>query len=66
MTQWQLTKDAPIVKFLDKLATTYTQIVRLHALRQTQQAMLQLKSLQYSERTERGNRLEQSGPARDP
>lgn len=31
--QWVLTKDAPIVKFLDKLATVSTQLVQLHALR---------------------------------
>lgn len=47
---WKKTKTAPIVRFLEKLASVYVKSVELHAAKQTHQAMLQIKSLAYSEK----------------
>lgn len=60
---WRLTKDTPIVKFLDQLSQVSTQIVQLHALRQTHLAMRQIKLMKKKAQDDHGNAngLGQSG-----
>lgn len=55
---WNETKNAPIVRFVKVLAELHTKLITLHALRQTQQALLQIKSLKHSAESERERRLD--------
>lgn len=57
---WNKAKDAPIVRFVKVLAELHTKLITLHALRQTQQALLQIKSLKHSVESERERRLDKS------
>lgn len=50
---WKKTETAPIVRFIEKLAGVYAKSIELRAAKQTHQAMLQIKSLAYSERKRR-------------
>jgi hypothetical protein len=42
---WQLGKEAPVIKFMEKLSSVYTKMLQLHALRQTYTAIEQIKSM---------------------
>jgi len=42
---WQLGKDAPVIKFMEKLSSVYTKMLQLHALRQVHTAVEQIKSM---------------------
>ena len=47
--EWGKIKDAPILKFLESLATVCTKSIELRAARQGLQGLMHLKSLKYSE-----------------
>ncbi len=47
--EWGKLKDAPIMKFLESLATVCTKSIELRAARQGLQGLMHLKSLRYSE-----------------
>lgn len=64
---WVLTKDTPLVKFLDKLSTVSTQLVQLHALRQTHLALRQIQAMKKkAQENENAIGLEQSKPRSAP
>lgn len=50
---WKKTRTAPILKFIEKLASVYVKTIELKAAKQTHQAILQMKSMAYSERKQR-------------
>jgi len=52
---WQLTRDTPIVKFLDQLSKVSTQLIQLHSLQQTHLAMRQIQLMKKRAQDEHGN-----------
>jgi len=50
---WKKTRSAPILKFIEKLASVYVKTIELKATRQTHQAILQMKAAAHSERKQR-------------
>lgn len=62
---WNETKNAPIVRFVKVLSELHTKLITLHALQQTQLAVLQLKSLKYTARSDSERRLDKSSSRGD-